>query len=60
MLRWEYDQEAEFRVLRQEAREEGIEQKTLEIAKNALKGGLTIQTISSITGLNEKAIRALA
>jgi hypothetical protein len=63
MLRWEYDQEAEFRVLRQEAREEGkeegIKQNKLEIAKNALKGGLTIQTISSITGLNEKAIRAL-
>ena len=55
MLSWEYDQEAEYRIIRQEAKEEGIH----EVAKNALQNGLSMEFTAQITGLSLNTIKSV-
>lgn len=67
MLNREYDQEVEHRVIREEAKAEGIsigiEQgettKAIEVAKNLLNKGLLDDEIAEITGLAIAEIRRL-
>jgi predicted transposase/invertase (TIGR01784 family) len=44
---------------REEAREEAIQDSKIEIAKNALKEGATVEFIKKITGLKKKTIQQL-
>ena len=46
MLMWEYDQEAEFRILREEGRQEGEEKTKTEMAIEMLKDGLNTDKIA--------------
>jgi len=63
MLGWQYDQEAEFRVIRreerEEGREEGREELKIEIALRMLERGRDIELIQEATGLDERTIRSL-
>ena len=67
MLSWEYDQEAEFRIIRREAKEEGIEQgieegaeiKAIEIARSLLKSGMTVNEVSKHSNLSVEIVKSL-
>jgi len=48
--------ETHLEELREQGRKEGLEQKTLEMAKTMLQEGLSVKMIVKITGLNEEAI----
>ena len=58
-----YDKELHLEKLRlselEEAREQGIEQEKIEIAKNMLNDGLGISVISKYTGLSKEEIASL-
>jgi len=72
MINLQYNQEAEFEIIRQEAKEEGIgegierglergiergiEKGAMEVAKKALLKGISIDDISEITGLDVETI----
>ena len=59
MLLTEYDYDTDIAVQRQEAYEDGAQQKAIETAKNALKMDLPIKQISTLTGLSIEEIQAL-
>ena len=60
MLLTEYDYDTDIAVQRQEAYEDGAQQKAIETAKNMLKDNLDIQTIIKYTGLSLNEIQTLA
>ena len=60
MLLTEYDYNTDIAVQRQEAYEDGAQQKAIETAKNMLKDNLDIQTIIKYTGLSLNEIQTLA
>ena len=55
MLNWEYDQEAEFKAIREDGIEQGIEQ----VAKNMLLRGTALEIIAKDTGLSIDEIKKL-
>jgi predicted transposase/invertase (TIGR01784 family) len=57
LTEWNWDEALE--VAREEAREEGIEQEKLIIAKNLLAKGSTPEFVQNITGLSPEKIREL-
>ena len=63
MLNREYDQEVEHRVIREEAKAEGIEQgenfKAIEIAKKMILRGDEIADITELTSLTEIEVEKL-
>ncbi|MDR2052366.1 MAG: hypothetical protein LBP80_03050 [Treponema sp.] len=60
MLMTEWNLEDALAVEREEAREEGREERSFEVAKNALAKGLPLDTISEITGINIETIKQLS
>ena len=56
MLFGEYDYETDIRVQRREAFEDGVEQKAIETAKNALKNNIPVEMVVKITGLTENKV----
>ncbi|MCL2442379.1 MAG: hypothetical protein FWD13_02815 [Treponema sp.] len=60
MLYGEYNIEDEIEVVREEVREETIQERNTTIAKNALVEGSTPEFIQKITGLDMKTIQELA
>ena len=60
MLFGEYDYETDIRVQRREAFEDGVEQKAIETANEALKMNLSIEQIAKLTGLSEEKILQLS
>lgn len=59
MLNFQYDQEAEHRVLREEAKEEGFEEGRQETARNFLRMGLSLQQVTEGTGLELSTVEKL-
>jgi len=63
MLNLQYDQDAEFRAIRKDAKEEGREEerekRNLEIVKNGLDNNIPIETISVMTGLSIEEINKM-
>ena len=59
MLTFEYDQDAERRVLRQEAREEGIHVGERNIIIQMITKGKSIEEISALTGMPINEIQQL-
>ena len=59
MLFGEYDYETDIRVQRREAFEDGVEQKAIETAKNALKNNIPVEMVVKITGLTENKVLEL-
>ena len=61
MLLTEYDYDTDIAVQRQEAYEEGSQQKAIETAKNMLSASLgTLEQIAQITNLPLQTIKELA
>lgn len=60
MLFGEYNYETDIRVQRREAFEDGVEQKAIETANEALKMNLSIEQIAKLTGLSEEKILQLS
>ena len=60
MLFGEYDYETDIRVQRREAFEDGVEQKAIETANEALKMNLSFEQIAKLTGLSEEKILQLS
>jgi predicted transposase/invertase (TIGR01784 family) len=60
MLFGEWKLEDALVVEREEGREEGREKRDVEIAKNALTKGASVEFISEITGLSTETIQSLA
>ena len=56
----EYNYETDIRVQRREAFEDGVEQKAIETANEALKMNLSIEQIAKLTGLSEEKILQLS
>ena len=48
-----------FDLIREDAKEKGIKEGSIEIAKNMLKDGVDISVISKYTGLSEDIIQDL-
>ena len=59
MLLTEYDYDTDIAVQRQEAYEDGAQQKAIETAKNMLKEGLSVEQISRCTSLTVDTIDKL-
>ena len=59
MLLTEYDYDTDIAVQRQEAYEDGVQQKAIETAKNMLTFGDSIEKISQVTGLSIDFIKTL-
>ena len=59
MLLTEYDYDTDIAVQRQEAYEDGAQQKAIETAKNLLTMSLSIENIAKATGLSIEDINAL-
>ena len=60
MLWGEYNYDEDIAAQRQEAFDEGIQQKAIETAKNFLSMGLQIEQIAKGTGLSLATIQQLA
>ena len=64
MLNWQYDQEAEYRVIRQEGHsagiKEGIEQTKIEMVKNFMMLGTPINVIAQASGFSLEEIKKLS
>ena len=61
MLLTEYDYDTDIAVQRQEAYEEGAQQKAIETAKNMISASLgTLEQIAQITNLPLQTIKELA
>ena len=59
MLLTEYDYDTDIAVQRQEAYENGAQQKAIETAKNALNMNLPMEQITVLTGLSIDFIKTL-
>ena len=59
MLNLQYDQEAEFRAIRKEAKEEGREESVTKMVKSLLQDQLPIEFISKHTGLSAQEVEKL-
>jgi predicted transposase YdaD len=59
MIFGEYDREMDIAVNRREAKEEGLKESKLIIAKNLLSKGSTPEFVREITGLSSEQIDAL-
>jgi len=59
MIFGEYDREMDIAVNRREAKEEGMEEEKLIIAKNLLSEGSTPEFVHRITGLSLEKISEL-
>jgi hypothetical protein len=59
MLMSEWKLEDALVVEREESREEGWEERGIEVARNALDAGLPVEIIQTITGLDADTIRSL-
>ena len=59
MLLTEYDYDTDIAVQRQEAYEDGAQQKAIETAKNALNMNLPMEQITVLTGLSIDFIKTL-
>jgi predicted transposase YdaD len=59
MLFGEWKLEDALVVEREEGREEGLERGRVEIAKNALGEGVSVEFIQKITGLSAETIQSL-
>jgi len=59
MIFGEYDREMDIAVNRREAKEEGMEEEKLIIAKNLLTEGSTPEFVHRITGLSAETIAQL-
>jgi len=60
MLITEWDTEKAKEVWYEEGLEDGMEKRNIELAKNALSEGLSIDVIRKITGLDEETIKGLS
>jgi predicted transposase YdaD len=60
MLFGEWKLEDALVVEREEGREEGLERGRVDIARNALTKGVSVEIISEITGLSTETIQSLA
>ena len=56
----EFDAEEAYRDIRNDGFEEGLRQKAVEDARNALKMNLSIEQVSQITSLSLEEVRELA
>jgi len=67
MINLQYNQDAEFEIIRQEAREEGIaegieqgrDEERIETARKLIQKNMIISDISEITGLSKEDIEHL-
>ena len=59
MLIAEYSYETDIKVQRREAFREGVEQKAIETAKEALKNNISLEIIVECTGLTVQTIKNL-
>ena len=59
MIFGEYDREMDIAVNRREAKEEGMKEEKLIIAKNLLAKGLTPEFVHEITGLSLEEIKEI-
>ena len=63
MLKWEYDQEAEHKAIREDSLEEGWEkgreEERIDIVKNGLENNIPIETISIMTGVSIEEIETI-
>ena len=56
MLVDEWKMEEAVTICHEEGREEGRKEKAMEVARNALAEGLSIETVQKITGIDIKSI----
>ena len=59
MLLTEYDYDTDIAVQRQEAYEDGAQQKAIETAKNFISMGLSIEQVAQGTGLSIETVKSL-
>ena len=59
MIFGEYDREMDIAVNRREAKEEGMKEEKIIIAKNLLAKGLTPEFVHEITGLSLEEIKEI-
>lgn len=60
MLNLQYDQDAEYRIIRQEGIEQGERKKAVEMAKEMLQDGNELEKISKYTKLSLSILKKLA
>ena len=59
MLLTEYDYDTDIAVQRQEAYEDGAQQKAIETAKNFISMGLSVEQVAQGTGLSIETVKSL-